>query len=88
MAPLQSSPRPSPYLLLLRAAAATALALAAGLAVGHGDVTPQSVDTKDLPALGEAWQAENPFRKNEKAIKVGDSAFNQNCARCHGLQAI
>ena len=22
------------------------------------------------------------------AVKIGDSAYNQNCARCHGLQAI
>jgi len=64
------------------------LALAAGLAFGHGDVTPQAVDTKDLPPLGEQWKAENPYRQNDKAIKVGTSAYNQNCARCHGLEAI
>jgi cytochrome c-550 PedF len=64
------------------------LLLASGLAVAHGDVTPQAVDTKDLPALGAAWKAENPYRKNDKAIKVGTSAYNQNCARCHGLEAI
>jgi cytochrome c-550 PedF len=71
---------------------AAALAMAAGLASSpvwaHGDVTPQAVDTKDLPPLGEAWRAENPYRKNDKAVKVGSSAFNQNCARCHGLEAI
>lgn len=65
-----------------------ALALAAGLACAHGDVTPQAVDTKDLPPLGEQWKAENPYRQNDKAIKVGTSAYNQNCARCHGLEAI
>ncbi len=64
------------------------LALAASLALAHGDVTPQAVDTKDLPALGEAWLAENPYRENDKAVKVGTSAYNQNCARCHGLEAI
>ena len=67
---------------------AALLLLAAGLAQAHGDVTPQAVDTKDLPKLGEAWRAENPFRSNDKAIKVGSSAYNQNCARCHGLEAI
>jgi len=62
--------------------------VAAGWAAAHGDVTPQAVDTKDLPQLGAQWQAENPYRKNDKAIKVGASAYNQNCARCHGLEAI
>lgn len=66
----------------------TALTLAAGLAAAHGDVTPQAVDTKDLPPLGEKWVAENPYRANDKAIKTGSSAYNQNCARCHGLDAI
>ena len=67
---------------------ALALQLAAGLAQAHGDVTPQAVDTQGLPTLGEAWRAENPFRGNDKAIRVGTSAYNQNCARCHGLEAI
>lgn len=73
---------------LARAGLLAALALSAGLAIGHGDVTPQAVDTKALPSLGEAWRAENPFRKNDKAIAIGDSAYGQNCARCHGLQAV
>jgi len=64
------------------------LLLAAGLAFGHGDVTPQAVDTHELPPLGEQWKAENPYRQNDKAIKIGTSAYNQNCARCHGLEAI
>jgi cytochrome c-550 PedF len=72
----------------LRWASGLALALAATLAQAHGDVTPQAVDTKELPSLGEAWRAENPFRANDKAIKIGTSAYNQNCARCHGLEAI
>lgn len=70
------------------AALFTALALAAGLAAAHGDVTPQAVDTRDLPQLGDKWLAENPYRANDKAIKTGSSAYNQNCARCHGLEAI
>jgi cytochrome c-550 PedF len=71
-----------------RLSLAAALALASVAAFGHGDVTPQAVDTHELPQLGEAWRAENPFRSNDKAIKIGTSAYNQNCARCHGLEAI
>ncbi len=73
---------------LARPVLAAVLALAAGLAAAHGDVTPQAVDTKELPPLGEQWKAENPYRAHDKAIKVGSSAYNQNCARCHGLEAI
>jgi cytochrome c-550 PedF len=73
-------------------ARAAALAIAAlgacAAAWGHGDVTPQAVDTHALPRLGQEWRAENPFRSNEVAIKIGTSAYNQNCARCHGLEAI
>ena len=62
--------------------------LFAGAVLAHGDVTPQAVDTSELPPLGEQWRPENPYRQHEKAIKVGTSAYNQNCARCHGLEAI
>jgi cytochrome c-550 PedF len=68
--------------------AAALLIGAVGAALAHGDVTPQAVDTKGLPELGESWRAENPYRRNEAAAKIGSSAFNQNCARCHGLEAI
>lgn len=54
----------------------------------HGDVTPQAVDVKSLKPLGAAWLPENPYRDNPGAIKIGDSAYNQNCARCHGLEGI
>ena len=79
---------PSPLHRFARACLVGLLALGAGLAAAHGDVTPQAVDTKDLPTLGDKWRAENPYRKNDKAIAVGSSAYNQNCARCHGLEAI
>jgi len=69
------------------AAALLALAACTG-AFAHGDVVPQAVDTTSLPALGDAWRDENPFRNHAGAIKVGTSAYNQNCARCHGLEAI
>jgi cytochrome c-550 PedF len=73
---------------LRRAWAPLALAVCATLALAHGDVTPQAVDTKALPQLGADWRSENPYRKHEAAIKIGSSAYNQNCARCHGLEAI
>ncbi|MCZ2290760.1 MAG: cytochrome c-550 PedF [Burkholderiales bacterium] len=72
----------------LRGAGAITLALAAGLASAHGDVTPQPVDTKGLPELGDQWRDENPYRANTEAVKIGSSAYNQNCARCHGLEAV
>ena len=68
---------------------AAALGMAcASLAWSHGDVTPQAVDTTGLPELGQDWRAENPYRANATAIKIGTSAYNQNCARCHGIEAI
>ncbi len=67
---------------------ALACATLGNWAAAHGDVTPQAVDTRELPQLGEEWRAENPFRANDKAILIGGSAYNQNCARCHGLEAI
>ncbi|MEJ8847843.1 cytochrome c-550 PedF [Variovorax rhizosphaerae] len=54
----------------------------------HGDVTPQAVDTTGLAPLGKDWKPENPYRGNAPAIKIGTSAYNQNCARCHGIEAI
>jgi len=67
---------------------ATALAAASMAAWAHGDVTPQAVDTTGLPKLGDQWRSENPYRANDTAIKIGTSAYNQNCARCHGIEAI
>lgn len=72
----------------LRHVVALSLIAGAAVAFAHGDVTPQAVDTQALPALGDTWRAENPYRKNDEAIKIGTSAYNQNCARCHGLEAI
>jgi len=53
----------------------------------HGDVTPQGVKTEGLEPLGEEWLEENPYRDNPRAIEIGSSAYNQNCAACHGLEA-
>jgi electron transport complex protein RnfC len=76
-------------------AALAVAATAAGMVYGHGDVAPQAVDTEALPDVGEEWLTENPYRADKvgeevwaKAVAIGDSAYNQNCARCHGLEAI
>jgi cytochrome c-550 PedF len=68
--------------------AALGIVATATLVQAHGDVTPQAVDTSSLKQLGEEWQIANPYRENADAIRIGDSAFNQNCARCHGLGAV
>ncbi|MFA9218188.1 MAG: cytochrome c-550 PedF [Sphingomonadaceae bacterium] len=64
-----------------------AAALTSVLAHAHGAVTPQGVDTTGLPSVGDKWLEQNPFRNNKLALKIGSSAYNQNCARCHGLEA-
>ena len=60
----------------------------ASLAFAQGDVTTQAGDTRRLPALGAEWRDVNRYRGLAVAAEVGASAFNQNCARCHGLEAI
>ena len=63
--------------------------------LAHGDVAPQPVNTDALPEIGEDWLTENPYRADKAgeevwktAVRIGDSGFNQNCARCHGLGAV
>lgn len=83
-------------LKVTRAVLATGLVLTTSLIVhAHGDVAPQAVDTAELPALGEEWLIENPYRADPageevwlKAIEIGASGYNQNCARCHGLEVV
>ena len=57
-------------------------------ALAHGDVQPQPVDTTGLEPLGEEWLETNPYLGNERAIEIGQSAYTQNCARCHGLGGV
>lgn len=57
-------------------------------AEAHGDVVPQAVDVSTLKKLGDEWAKQNPYRGDKEAIRVGSSAYNQNCARCHGLEAV
>jgi cytochrome c-550 PedF len=69
-----------------------ALFAISGLAYGHGNVTPQPIDVTGLKPVGEAWLKENPYRGDaamkDLAITIGSSGYNQNCARCHGLEVI
>ncbi|WP_068083204.1 cytochrome c-550 PedF [Novosphingobium rosa] len=69
------------------AAAAVVVTSVGSSLMAHGNVTPQAVDTSALPDIGEAWLQHNPYRGNATAIKIGESAYGQNCARCHGLEA-
>jgi len=74
--------------LVLAAACATAITC---VVMAHGNVTPQAVDTHTLPQLGSDWLTDNPYSTGsaqQEAVRVGSSGFNQNCARCHGLEAI
>jgi cytochrome c-550 PedF len=76
----------------LRLLALAACSLAAAAVMAHGDVTPQAVDTHTLPQLGAKWLEANPYNDKSpargEALRIGTSAYNQNCARCHGLEAI
>ena len=73
--------------IALLTAGGLALASIASSLLAHGNVTPQAVDTSALPEIGEGWLQHNPYRGNAAAQKIGESAYGQNCARCHGLDA-
>jgi cytochrome c-550 PedF len=76
---------------LIKLATVTSLFLSiiySGTLLAHGNVTPQAVNVETLKPLGDEWLDENPYRGDKEAIRVGSSAYNQNCARCHGLEAI
>ena len=73
-------------------------ALATGAVWAHGNVVPQAVETQGLTPIkdagvsldGDGWAAVNPYRtspERDKAVEIGASAYNQNCAACHGLEA-
>jgi cytochrome c-550 PedF len=73
--------------------ATLAATVTAGMALAHGDVAPQPVNTDALPDVSEEWLIENPYRDLgeevwQAAIEIGDSGYNQNCARCHGLGVV
>ena len=67
----------------------------ATLAVAQGDVAPPAEDTTGLPAIEGDWLTENPYRADKvgeetwlRAVEIGASGYNQNCARCHGLEVV
>ena len=83
---------------VLLAAGLLASAVLTGTACAHGNVVPQAVETKGLTTIkdagvtldGDGWAAVNPYRsspEHDKAVEIGASAYNQNCAACHGLEA-
>lgn len=79
----------------LKAVVAAGILGCTAIAVGHGNVTPQPVDTGNLPDLGSKPLSENPFRVgsehgdlNAQAIAIGESGYAGNCAGCHGIQAM
>lgn len=83
---------------VLLAAGLLASAVLTGTAWAHGNVVPQAVETQGLTPIkdagvtldGDGWAAVNPYRtspERDKAVEIGASAYNQNCARCHGLEA-
>lgn len=82
--------KPTKTLSVVAAGALSVLLSAQVMA--HGDVTPQNVDVAGLTPLGEEWVEENPYRSDYEnhalAVDIGASAYTQNCARCHGLDAI
>ena len=57
----------------------------------HGDVTPQPIDTTGLEPIKDSdttFAEKNPYSGNPRAVEIGKHAFAQNCARCHGIDAI
>ena len=48
------------------------------------------VQAGSLPPLGAVWLATNPYRHQPaaaEAVAIGRDAYNQACARCHGVDA-
>ena len=72
--------------------------ISTGSVWAHGNVVPQAVATQGLTPIKDAgvqldadgWAAVNPYRtapERDKAVEIGASAYTQNCAACHGLEA-
>ncbi|WP_162860600.1 c-type cytochrome [Pseudothauera hydrothermalis] len=73
-----------------RRSRALLLALLLVIPGGVGAATPvaPTVDLSGLPALGNEWREENPYRGNAHAIAVGRALYAQVCARCHGAESL
>jgi cytochrome c-550 PedF len=89
---MMTLPTTSLFRSALRRLAVAACGFVTAAAMAHGDVVPQAVDTSTLPQLGAKWLEANPYNEASpargEALRIGTSAYNQNCARCHGLDAI
>lgn len=73
---------------MMFAVVVAAMFLIPATVLAHGDVQPQAVDTTGLEPIGDKWLETNPYVGNKRAIEIGESAYTQNCARCHGLGAV
>lgn len=49
-------------------------------------IAPQ-VDAAALPPLDDPAAETNPYRNDARVLAIGREAFNQACARCHGVDA-
>ena len=69
-----------------------------GQVFSHGNVTPQGADSSSMPEIvdgdteQDGWVFQNPYREldadtKHKVIEFGQSAYANNCAGCHGLEA-
>ena len=47
-----------------------------------------AIETPPLPALENQAVETNPYRDKADIIAPGRAIFNQNCARCHGVDAV
>ena len=73
---------------LLIALSAMAVGVASLSLPARGGEDAVAVDTSGLKPLGKSWVMPDPYRDvdHKRAIEVGMSGYNQNCARCHGLE--
>jgi cytochrome c-550 PedF len=59
-------------------------------AASNGEIV--AIDIGGLKPVGTEWLKENPYRADpamkDLALEIGASGYNQNCARCHGLEVI
>ena len=58
-----------------------------GLAIANEVAVAPTVVPDGLPVLGETWLEANPYRGNPLAVSIGQTAYGQTCARCHGADA-
>lgn len=61
---------------------------ASAFEIAQPAVASIQVDTTGLPSVTQAADQGNPFRGNARAAEIGRDAFNQACARCHGVDAV